>query len=250
MFCSPGCAKLVPLMTSSGLLFYIMVHKCIKSLGTLFMASSRLQLLKMCPLRFSWLPWISYQCLYISTETDSTSVMLMSRGGRASWDETALDNTSRFLQHTHTQTDTTLQQYTKLLTLPSLNLCVCVYILWDAGLGEGLGPEAQHREDDERGKDRGEEVDGGDGEGVAVTVIIALVIGGVRYNGAKPQTQSKEHLSESLTPHLNITPYLQLRWTERGEEGGWRERELQKSFKKIYRTSRDRTCRIFIFIRI
>lgn len=93
-------------------------------------------------------------------------------------------------------------------------LSVCVYVLWDAGLREGLGPEAQHREDNKWGKYRGEEVDGGDSDGITVTVIVALVVGGVRYDRAKTQTQSKEHLSECLTPHLYITPNLQLR--ERG----------------------------------
>ena len=63
----------------------------------------------------------------------------------------------------------------KNLALP----CVNTNTPGDTLQGKRLGSEPQHCKRHERGQDGGEEVDGGDGEGIAVTVVVPGDVGGV-----------------------------------------------------------------------
>lgn len=77
--------------------------------------------------------------------------------------------------------------------------------------GDGFGSEAQHSKHHQRCQHRRHEVDAGHGERVAMAVVVPRVVGWVRDHRTETQTQSEEDLSRRLTPHLNISPDLQLR---------------------------------------
>lgn len=87
-----------------------------------------------------------------------------------------------------------------------------------AAHGDFPGAEAQHGEHHQRGEDRGEKVDGGDSEGVAVAVVATWVVGGIGDDRAKAQAQGEENLRCCLAPHLHLTPDLQLEGEKRGGE--------------------------------
>ena len=73
-----------------------------------------------------------------------------------------------------------------------------------------FGAEAEHSEHHQSGQHRGEEVNRGDSEGITMAVVVLGIIGGVGDDRPEAETQSKEHLSGCLSPHLHVGPDLQL----------------------------------------
>lgn len=66
--------------------------------------------------------------------------------------------------------------------------------------------ETEHSKDHQSRQHRREEVNEGDGESVAVAVVVPGVVGGVGDNGAEAEAQRKEDLRGRLPPHLHICP--------------------------------------------
>lgn len=70
--------------------------------------------------------------------------------------------------------------------------------------------ESKHCKHHQSGQHRGEEVYEGDSEGIAVTVVVLGIVGGVGNDGSKAEAQSEENLRGRLPPHLNVCPDVKL----------------------------------------
>ena len=73
-----------------------------------------------------------------------------------------------------------------------------------------LGHEPEKREDDEAGEHGGAGVDAADDQGVLVHVVVVLVVGAQRHDGAQAEAVGEEDLGGGVNPHSRLRRWYYL----------------------------------------
>ncbi len=75
--------------------------------------------------------------------------------------------------------------------------------------------EPQDSKHNQSGKDGGDKVDDGDQRCIKVTVVVTLVVAGESDDASEAQTEGKEDLRGSFSPHLWLQHLFQLKRKKR-----------------------------------